>query len=149
MGLFILQVDYALLIALLIAFLDFLPLFGAGIVMIPWAVVEIFCKNYKLAVGLVIIWGLTQILRQMLQPKYVGESVGIKPLPTLILLYVGYCIAGVWGLILAIPIGYVVMNLYKAGLFDGIITSLKILVNGFNEYRKIEDGEEEKHEEIN
>lgn len=149
LGLFILQVDYALLIALLIAFLDFLPLFGAGIVMIPWAVVEIFCKNYKLAVGLVIIWGLTQILRQMLQPKYVGESVGIKPLPTLILLYTGYCIAGMWGLILAIPIGYVLINLYKAGLFDGILNSLKILVNGFNEYRRIEDGEEEKHEEIN
>lgn len=142
-GLFILRVDYALLIALLIAFLDFLPIFGAGIVMIPWAVVEIFCRNYRLAVGLLIVWGLTQILRQMLQPKYVGESVGMKPLPTLILLYVGYCIAGMGGLILAIPIGYVIMNLYEAGLFENVITSIKILVDGFNAYRKLEDGEKE------
>ena len=142
-GLFILRVDYALLIALLIAFLDFLPIFGAGIVMIPWAVVEIFCRNYRLAVGLLIVWGLTQILRQMLQPKYVGASVGMKPLPTLILLYVGYCIAGMGGLILAIPIGYVIMNLYEAGLFENVITSIKILVDGFNAYRKLEDGEKE------
>lgn len=142
-GLFILRVDYALLIALLIAFLDFLPIFGAGIVMIPWAVVEIFCRNYRLAVGLLIVWGLTQILRQMLQPKYVGESVGMKPLPTLILLYVGYCIAGMGGLILAIPIGYVIMNLYEAGLFENVINSIKILVDGFNAYRKLEDGEKE------
>lgn len=142
-GLFILRVDYALLIALLIAFLDFLPIFGAGIVMIPWAVVEIFCRNYRLAVGLLIVWGLTQILRQMLQPKYVGESVGMKPLPTLILLYVGYCIAGMGGLILAIPIGYVIMNLYEAGLFENVITSIKILVDGFNAYRKLEEGEKE------
>lgn len=149
LGFFLLRVDYALLIALLIAFLDFLPVFGAGIVMIPWAIVEIFCRDYRLAVGLLIIWGLTQILRQMLQPKYVGESIGMKPLPTLILLYIGYCIAGMAGLILAIPIGYVVMNLYQAGLFENLIASIKILAKGFNDYRRLEDGEKNGYEENN
>lgn len=140
-GLFILRVDYALFIAFIIAFLDFLPILGAGIVMIPWAVISLICGDYKLAVGLLIVWGITQILRQMIQPKYVGESVGIKPLPTLILLYFGYCIGGMVGLILAIPIGYVVINLYKAGLFNTTLKSIKLLVEGFNHYRKLEKEE--------
>lgn len=140
-GLFVLRVDYVLLIAFIIAFLDLLPLFGAGIIMVPWAVVSFVCGDYTLAVGLLIVWGLTQVLRQLIQPKYVGESMGIKPLPTLILLYLGYCIDGMAGLILAIPIGYVTMNLYKAGIFDNTVKSIKLLVNGFWQYRKFDEGE--------
>lgn len=146
-GLFILRVDYAMLLALLIAFLDFLPILGAGIVMIPWALISLICGEFRMAVGLFIIWGGTQILRQMIQPKYVGESVGIKPLPTLILLYFGYCIGGMTGLILAIPVGYVTINLYKAGLFDTPIKSVKILVEGFNSYRKLDEGEKDRKNE--
>ncbi len=145
-GLFILRVDYALVVAFIIAFLDFLPILGAGIVMIPWAIVELICANYRMAVGLLIIWGATQLLRQMIQPKYVGESIGIQPLPTLILLYFGYCVGGMAGLILAIPVGYVLLNLYKAGLFDTPVQSVKILLKGFNSYRKL-DKEEEKENE--
>ena len=73
----------------------------------------------------------------------------MKPLPTLILLYIGYCIAGMAGLILAIPIGYVVMNLYQAGLFENLIASIKILAKGFNDYRRLEDGEKNGYEENN
>ena len=56
LGLLVLQVRYAFLVALGIAFLDFLPVFGTGTVMIPWAIIEILGKNYKMAVGLLIIW---------------------------------------------------------------------------------------------
>ena len=145
-GLFILQVDYALVVAFIIAFLDFLPILGAGIVMIPWAVISLICADYRMAVGLFIVWGATQLLRQMIQPKYVGESIGIKPLPTLVLLYFGYCVGGMAGLILAIPVGYVLLNLYQAGLFDTPIESVKVLVEGFNSYRKLEKGEKKENE---
>ena len=99
--------------------------------------------------GLLIVWGATQLLRQVIQPKYVGESIGIRPLPTLILLYFGYCIAGMAGLILAIPVGYVLLNLYQAGLFDTPIESVKILIRGFNDYRKIDQGEKKENEKDN
>ena len=89
-GLTILRVDYALLIALGIAFLDFLPFFGTGTVMVPWAVIKILSSDYKKAVGLLIIWGVGQLARQIIQPKIVGDSVGVPPLPTLFLLYIGY-----------------------------------------------------------
>ena len=149
LGFSVMRIHFSILLAMGIAFLDFLPILGAGIVMIPWAVIAFLCADYRRAVGLLIVWGATQLLRQVIQPKYVGESIGIRPLPTLILLYFGYCIAGMAGLILAIPVGYVLLNLYQAGLFDTPIESVKILIRGFNDYRKIDQGEKKENEKDN
>lgn len=136
-GLLTLHVRYALLVALGIAFLDFLPVFGTGTVMIPWAVVEILSKNYKMAVGLLIIWCVGQLVRQMIQPKIVGDSMGMNAIPTLFLLFIGYKAAGVLGMILAVPIGIIVINLYEEGVFDTTKQSIQILVAGFNRFRRI------------
>lgn len=136
-GLAILKVNYAFLIALGIAFLDFLPVFGTGTVMIPWAIIEILSNNYKMAVGLLIIWMVGQLLRQIIQPKIVGDSIGMDAIPTLFLLYIGYKVAGVVGMILAVPIGIIFVNLYEEGAFETTTQSIKILVAGFNRFRKI------------
>ncbi len=136
-GLLALHVRYALLVALGIAFLDFLPVFGTGTVMIPWAVIEILSKDYKMAVGLLIIWCVGQLVRQMIQPKIVGDSIGVDAIPTLFLLFIGYKAAGVLGMILAVPIGIIVMNLYEEGVFDTTKQSIQILMAGFNKFRRI------------
>lgn len=136
-GLFILKVRYVPLVALGIAFLDFLPVFGTGTVMIPWAVIEILSKDYKMAVGLIIIWLSGQLVRQVIQPKIVGDSIGVDAIPTLFLLFIGYKLAGVMGMILAVPIGIIVINLYEDGAFDTTRQSLKILAAGFNKFRRI------------
>ena len=136
-GLLALHVRYALLVALGIAFLDFLPVFGTGTVMIPWAVIEILSKDYKMAVGLLIIWCVGQLVRQMIQPKIVGDSIGVDAIPTLFLLFIGYKVAGVLGMILAVPIGIIVMNLYEEGVFDTTKQSIQILMAGFNKFRRI------------
>lgn len=136
-GLLALHVRYALLVALGIAFMDLLPVFGTGTIMIPWAIVEILGKNYKMAVGLLIIWCVGQLVRQMIQPKIVGDSMGVDAIPTLFLLFIGYKAAGVIGMILAVPIGIIVINLYEEGVFDTTKQSIQILAAGFNEFRKI------------
>lgn len=136
-GLFILKVRYVPLVALGIAFLDFLPVFGTGTVMLPWAVIEILSRDYKMAVGLIIIWLSGQLVRQVIQPKIVGDSIGMDAIPTLFLLYIGYRVAGVLGMILAVPIGIILVNLYEEGVFDTTKQSLRILVAGFNHFRKI------------
>ena len=69
-GFLILGVDYAFLLALLIAFLDFLPFFGTGTALIPWAVYKFLCDGYQTAVGLLVIYGITQLVRQVIQPKH-------------------------------------------------------------------------------
>lgn len=90
LGFLILGIDYSLLLAILIAFLDFLPFFGTGTALIPWAVYKFFVMDIKTAIGLLIIYGVTQLVRQVIQPKLVGDSIGLSPLVTLVLLYAGY-----------------------------------------------------------
>ena len=136
-GLMILGVDYAFLVAFGIAVLDFLPVFGTGTVMLPWAVIELLSNNYRMMFGLLAIWLIGQLVRQVIQPKIVGDSIGMDAIPTLFLLYIGYRAAGVLGMILAVPIGIILVNLYEEGVFDTTRQSLRILVAGFNHFRKI------------
>ena len=136
-GLAILKVNYFALIALVIAFLDFLPFLGTGTVLIPWAVIRILTADYKTAIGLLVIWGVGQLARQLIQPKIVGDSIGVPPLPTLFLLYVGYKFSGVVGMIVAVPIGLLIYSLYQDGAFETTKNSVLILVAGVNRFRRL------------
>ena len=146
-GLSIFKVKYVLLIALGIAFLDFLPFFGTGTVMVPWAILKILSADYKMAIGLLIIWGVGQLARQIIQPKIVGDSIGMQPIPTLLLMYIGYRLGGVLGMIVAVPLGLLVFTMYQEGAFDTTRKSILILVNGINRFRKLDetDLEGDKH----
>lgn len=140
-GLLILRQENALLVALLIALLDFLPFFGTGTVMVPWALIKVFQADYKLAVGLLIVWGASQLVRQFVQPKFVGDSVGLDPLPTIFLLYIGFRVGGAAGLILAVPVGMIIINLYRAGVFSNLVYSIRILVKDVSQFRRFSDEE--------
>lgn len=139
LGLWILKVNYAFLIALGIAFLDFLPVFGTGTVLMPWAVIKILSADYRMAIGLMIIWCGGQLARQIIQPKIVGDSIGVAPVPTLFLLFIGYKMAGVFGMIIAVPIGIIFINMYEEGVFDTTKNSIRILVAGINSFRRLEE----------
>ncbi|MCR5590326.1 MAG: sporulation integral membrane protein YtvI [Lachnospiraceae bacterium] len=134
-GFLVLGIKYAFLIALFIAFLDFLPLFGTGFVMWPWALYAVLQRDYKFAVGMMIVWGLSQLVRQLIQPKLVGDTIGMPAIPTLLLLYVGFRVGNALGLIIAVPVGMIVYNLYKAGLFSNFIYSTRMLFSDFRKMR--------------
>lgn len=135
-GFWILGINYAILLAIAIAFLDFLPFFGTAVTLLPWAVYCVIDGKYKVAIGLVILYAVTQITRQVIQPKLVGDRVGLKPLPTLFFLYIGYKIGSVLGLIFAVPVGMIIINMYEAGAFDYILNDVKILVKGILQLRE-------------
>lgn len=135
-GLMVLGVKYSLVLAVLIALLDFLPIFGTGTVLIPWAVVKLFSAEYPYAVGLILIYITTQVVRQIIQPKIVGDSMGLPPLITLLLLYLGFKVKGIAGMILAVPVGLVFINFYKYGAFDSMIENMKLLIKEVDEFRK-------------
>ncbi len=137
-GLLIMRVGYAPLVAFAVAFLDALPFFGTGTVLIPWAVIKVLSSDYEIAAGLVILYAVTQIVRQVIQPKIVGDSIGMDPLPTLIFMYIGYKVSSVLGMIIAVPVGMILINLYKAGIFDNQIRCVKELVADINKFRKFE-----------
>ena len=136
-GFLILGVDYAPLIALGIAILDFLPFFGTGTAMVPWAIVKFLSADYIMTIALLVIWGVSQLVRQIIQPKIVGDSVGVPPLPTLFLLYIGYMVGGVMGMIVAVPIGIILFTMYEEGAFDTTKNSIKILSAGLNHFRRL------------
>ena len=135
-GLALLRINYFALIAFLIAFLDFLPFFGTGTAMIPWALYKFLVGDYKTAILLFVIYAVTQLVRQILQPKLVADSMGMNPLVTLLLLYVGYRVSSVLGLLLSVPIGMVVINMHQAGAFDYIFDDVRILVDGILRLRE-------------
>lgn len=145
-GLTLLQVHYAVLIAIVIAFLDFLPFFGTGTAMIPWALYKFLVGNVKMAVLLLIVYAITQLVRQLIQPRMLGKSMGLNPLVTLILLYLGYRLGGVTGMIVAVPFGMILINMTEAGAFDYILDDVNILVEGILGLRE-DDSKEKKKEE--
>ena len=138
-GFTVLNVKYAFIIALGVAFLDLLPFFGTGTVLLPWTLVKFLNGDYKMVIGLLIIWGVGQLARQIIQPKIVGDEVGLSPIPTIFLLYIGYKMAGVIGMIIAVPVGIIVLQLYKEGVFDTTIDSLKVLYAEISNFRHLTD----------
>lgn len=137
-GFLVLGIQYGFLIAMGIALLDILPILGTGAVLIPWAVIKFLSGQYGFGIGLLIIWGVGQLTRQIIQPKIVGDSIGMPPIPTLILLYAGYQLAGVLGMIVAVPLGILVETMNEAGFFDHTKNSILILWRGFNRFRRLE-----------
>lgn len=136
-GLSILKVNYAFLIAIGIAFLDILPFFGTGTVLVPWALIKLLSSDYVVAIGLFVLWGVGQLARQLIQPKIVGDSIGVPAIPTLFLLYIGYKLSGVIGMIVAVPIGLILFTMYEEGVFDTTRNSIRILIHGVNQFRRL------------
>ena len=135
-GFWILGINYAVLFAVLIAILDFLPFFGTGTALIPWAVLKILSADYQFAVGLIIIYLVSQLVRQLIQPKIVGDTIGLNPLVTLFCMFIGYKVGGILAMIIAVPIGMILISLYESGAFDDLIADVKNLAEGLNNYRK-------------
>lgn len=129
-------ISYGALLALVIAVVDFLPLFGAGTILLPWAAYRLLTGSYRYALILGLLYVVILIVRQVLEPKLIGDSIGTSPFQTLIFMFIGYRLAGVWGLILGIPIGMILVECYREGMFDSYIRGIEILAHDINEYRK-------------
>lgn len=130
---------YAFVLALITAVLDALPVFGTGFIIWPWAAFELISGNTRNGVILLIAYLVAQLVRRLLEPKFVGDQVGMNPIVSLIVMFIAYSLAGFMGLIFAIPVVLVFVALYQAGLFDNPIRSIKILIRGFNQFRKLPD----------
>lgn len=98
LGLLIIGVKHAPLIALLIALFDIFPIVGAGMILLPWAIVTFIQGRILRGIGLAILYVVVIVVRQFLEPKLVGKQVGLPPLVTLACMFVGSSLFGVWGL---------------------------------------------------
>ncbi|MDD4111538.1 MAG: sporulation integral membrane protein YtvI [Herbinix sp.] len=107
-GLVIIGNEYALLLGILIAILDALPIIGSGMILIPWSIAMLINGNIFAAAVLVTVYLLCQIIREVAEPKLIGNRIGIRPLYTLISMYIGLKLFGIAGFILG-PIGLIII----------------------------------------
>jgi len=115
-GLLILDVRYAFLIALLVGIAEAIPILGTGLVMVPWILWHIITGNMSLAFGLAILYILGILIRQIMEPKIVGSQIGLHPLVTLLAMYVGFEFFGILGMFIG-PISIIIVkNFQDAGL---------------------------------
>lgn len=127
-GFFVIRQPYSLLLALVLAMMDFIPIIGAGTVMVPWAVIALFTRDYQTAIEMMVIWGIIAMFRRVMEPKFVGDQTGLSPILSLVSIYVGMRLAGVLGMILGPILLLVLLNLAGMGLFRGLRLDLTAAV---------------------
>jgi len=117
------KVEYLLTMAVLIGFVDLLPLFGAGAVMFPWAAYQLMVGNIPVAISIIIVWIVWAVLKQIIEPKMVSEEMGMHPIFTLIGMYTGFKLIGVLGLILGPIILLIIKNIFGELINKGVLKS--------------------------
>jgi sporulation integral membrane protein YtvI len=97
------------LLSIPIAFIDALPVFGAGAVLIPWGIVSLLQGSSFAGWGLLVLYGLISVTRTVLEPRFLGRQIGLHPLLTLLALYAGFRLFGFWGMLL-LPVGVMLLK---------------------------------------
>lgn len=113
LGLSVLGVNYAFILSMIIAVVDILPILGAGTVIVPWAIFSLLMSDYRLGIGLLIIYAVISIIRQIAEPRIVGTSLGLHPLATLASIYISVKFIGISGIFIGPIIALLICNLFK------------------------------------
>lgn len=117
-GFALMHLPYALLLAFILAVLDFIPIIGAGTVIIPWAVVCLILGDWSRGISFLTIWGVIALFRRVAEPRFLGSQTGLHPVLSLLSIYVGMKAFGVLGMILAPTLLLVVISVFASGVFD-------------------------------
>lgn len=128
-GLTILKIPNSIFIAFLIAIFDVLPVLGTGGIMVPWIIIAFILGNTPLGVGLLILYAVVTVVRQFVEPKIVGDQLGLNPLVALISIYLGYIWFGVAGMLLIPITANIFIHLYKDGKLSSFINFEELYTN--------------------
>jgi sporulation integral membrane protein YtvI len=115
-GLLFLKAGNVVPLAAGIAILDALPFFGVGAALIPWGIIELLQGNTPMGAGLLILYCIILVVRNILEPKIVGDRLGLNPIVTLTSIYVGFKLIGVLGMILFPILTQIAVQLHKKGI---------------------------------
>ncbi len=111
------QSNYIIMIAVVTAIIDIVPVLGTGTVLIPWAVYSFITGSFGLGIGLIVIYAAITVIRQVIEPKLVAGQLGLSPIVTIAALYFGLKIFGVLGMLIT-PILVIMLKLLND---EGII----------------------------
>ena len=124
---FIIGVPYPLPIALLLAFLDFIPFFGAGTVLVPWGLICLTLGLTTMGLQLLLLYAILYVLRRIFEPRVLGGATGFSSLQMLFSMYAGMQLAGVTGLVIAPIIWIAAVNFIKTGALDGFFSDVRFV----------------------
>jgi sporulation integral membrane protein YtvI len=114
-GFWIIGIPNPFLFGGLIAIIDVMPILGTGAVLLPWSVVAFILGNTKVGIGMLVIYIVITVVRQSIEPKIVGQQIGLHPIVTLLLMFVGAQLMGVLGLLILPIIATLLMKLNEDG----------------------------------
>lgn len=120
LGFVILKINNSLTLALIISAVDVLPVLGTGTILAPWAIFSALSGDYRVGIGLGILFIVVTLIRNFAEPKIIGMQIGINPLFTLISMFIGLKVLGVLGLVLFPIILIVVIKYYKDEMQEGL-----------------------------
>ncbi len=115
-GFSILGVNHFIIFAFMVSIIDLLPIVGTGTVLLPWAMISFVQNNYKLGFGITLIYVIVCIIRNFVEPKIIGDEIGINPLFTLIAMFLGFKILGFFGVII-FPVTFIVVFTFYRNKF--------------------------------
>lgn len=118
------KVEYPLIAALGIGFVDALPIVGSGTVMLPWAIISATNGNINLAVGLIVLYIIVIVTRQLIEPKIISNHIGIHPIFTLIAMYTGFKVIGVIGMFVGPIILIIIKNIFGNLIDNGVVKTI-------------------------
>ena len=119
-----LNVEYPLIAALGIGFVDALPIFGSAAAMVPWAVISALNGDITLGISLVALLVVMSIVKQFLEPKIVSGHIGIHPIFTLISMYTGFKMIGVFGTLVGPIVLIIIKNIFATMIDKGVAKSI-------------------------
>lgn len=104
--------SYVVMIAIAIAIFDILPVAGSGGILIPWAAISLILGEYPAAIGLIVVYAVITVIRQYIEPKIVGSSLGVHPIVTLAGLYFGLKLFGFMGMFI-VPLAVMTLKAFN------------------------------------
>jgi len=118
------NIEYPLIMAVLIGFVDALPILGSGTVMVPWAVISAFNGDIKLAIALIVLYVVIIVVKQLIEPRIVSNHIGIHPIFTLIAMYTGFKIIGIFGMFVGPIILIILKNIFETMIDNGVVKTI-------------------------
>lgn len=115
-GLLLMGIDPALLLAAGICLLDALPIFGAGMILVPWATVQLIVGNYLRGGFLLVLYAVILLFRSLLEPKLLARQTGLPPLAALLCMYMGFTLFDVPGMFLMPLFAVVLRQLHEGNI---------------------------------
>lgn len=115
LGFWMLNIPTPFLLSGIVAIIDIMPILGTGAVLLPWSIISFSLGDTKTGIGMLFLYIFITVVRQILEPKVIGQQIGLHPLVTLILMFVGAQLMGVLGLLILPVIATILVKLNREG----------------------------------